>query len=91
MRERQGQTPEFLIDLSVAIPALPFGRDVGTHQQTGSVPQGVTEVTEYVISIDRRYAGLRQRAFNGTHMGMVLELTGQEGQLTQAYTMLEWG
>ena len=44
-----------------------------------------------IIRIHRCTTGWRQRALDGAHSGMLLELTGLQGQFTHADPMLEGG
>src|SRR5438093_9420897 len=75
----------------MAIPALPFCRNVRPHQQTRSTAELRPQVTQDIVGIHRCTTGWRQRTLDGAHPGMLHELTGLQGQCTHAHAMLERG
>lgn len=82
------EAAEFPVDVGVAVPALPFGGDVGSDEKRHGLAQAVPEVAENVVGVDGLTVANGQALFDVADTGVGLQ-GGVEGQAAHAEPVLE--
>ena len=84
----QAEAAEFPVDVGVAVPALPFGGDVGADEKGKRLLQAVPKVAEDVVGVNGFAVVAGQVAFDVAYAGVGLQRR-VEGQAAHAKPVLE--